>query len=361
MIVCGISWGLEGYEAFGVNLAGRQVFGRSFPPGSIGALIDFMHERAGEVGDDRLVGVVDSTNGTLDLHLLTAGLTVARADPWILPDRPVNGSVSAAEIARHAVADLTRLVPLDVRTGTLGGREDALDYGLRRRADLQARFTDRGVLLEKGSGSRPQLALTFDDGPCPPYTEQILEILKTYRLPATFFCVGLNVAAHASTMRRMVDEGHTLGNHTWSHPFLPDLRPDEFAFQIKSTGHAIARATGIEPRLIRPPYGSGTPEMLQWTADQGMHCVLWDNDSHDWSAPGPEAIAERTVRQAGHGSIVLMHDGGGDRSDTVRALPGIIEQLLDGGCEFVGVEQMLSLDPPIDDRGGEGPTQRGAR
>ncbi|MFI1226359.1 MULTISPECIES: polysaccharide deacetylase family protein [unclassified Streptomyces] len=352
MIVCGISWGTEGYEAFGVDPAGRGVFARSFPPGAIGGLTEYLRAWALEAGDGRFVGVVESTNGTIDLHLMNAGLSIARADPWMLPGRPVNGSVSAAELARHAAAAPDALTHLDLRTGTLGGRADVLDYGLRRRPELHERFAGGGALLERGAGDLRRVALTFDDGPCPPYTGRILDILARYRLPATFFCVGLQAAAHGDTLRRMVDEGHSLGNHTWSHPFLPDLRPEEFAFQIDATGQTIARATGIEPRFVRPPYGFGTTELLEWTSEKDMSCVLWDNDSHDWSSPGPEAIAERTVRQAGPGSIILMHDGGGDRSGTVQALPGIIEQLLDGGYEMVGIEQMVAPDPGGTDQEG---------
>ncbi|MFD8667590.1 polysaccharide deacetylase family protein [Streptomyces microflavus] len=344
MIVCGISWGTEGYEAFGVDPAGRQVFARSFRPGAIGELTGFLHERAVEAGDGQFVGVVDSTNGTIDLHLLDAGLSIARADPWMLPGRPVDGSVSAAELARRAAAAPGQLAHLDMRTGTLGGRTDTLDHRLRRRPDLQDRFAAGGALLERGTGDLRRVALTFDDGPCPPYTDQILDILGKYRLPATFFCVGLNAAAHGDTLRRIADEGHSLGNHTWSHPLLPDLRPEEFAFQIEATGQAMARATGVDPRFVRPPYGLGTTDLLEWTSGKDMSCVLWDNDSHDWSSPGPEAIIERTVRQAGPGSIILMHDGGGDRSGTVRALPGIIEQLLDKGYEMVAIEQMAAPD-----------------
>ncbi|WP_432047159.1 polysaccharide deacetylase family protein [Streptomyces asiaticus] len=326
-----------GYRAAGVDADGEEVFARDFPPGPLDGLIAFLREQA-VTADGGLCCVIDSTNGTLDLHLLTAGLAVCRADPWSLPSRPVDGSVPATELARAAMADPTAITRLTVGSGTLSGRTDAFDHHLRIPAEPQRNF------LERGAGQPRRVALTFDDGPCPPYTDRILDILRSYRVTATFFCVGLNAAGYPTTVRRIAEEGHTLGNHTWSHPFLPELGMDELTFQVEATASAIFRATGSRPRLVRPPYGAGRPEVLDWLAAQDLDCVLWNNDSHDWAAPGVAAITERVVRQVHDGSVVLLHDGGGDRSQTVAALPGIIERFLADEYAFVGVD---SLPPAL--------------
>lgn len=344
MIFCGISWGPAGYRAAGVDGTGEEIFARDFPPGPLDGLIAFLRERA-TTADGGLCCVIDSTNGTLDLHLLTAGLAVGRADPSLLPGRPVDGSVSATRLAMAAAVDPAGITRLEAVSGTLGGRADALAHNLRKRAELQRRFTPGGTLLERGAGQRRQVALTFDDGPCTPYTDRILDILRSYRVTASFFCVGLNAAGNRTTVRRIAEEGHTLGNHTWSHPFLPDLSPDELAFQVEATAAAMSRATGSRPRLVRPPYGAGRPEVLDWFAERDLVCVLWDNDSRDWAALGAEAITERVVRQVHGGSIVLLHDGGGDRSQTVEALPGIIERFFTEEYAFVGVDSLRPALP----------------
>ena len=132
----------------------------------------------------------------------------------------------------------------------------------------------------------------------------------------------------------MSESGHGLGNHTWSHPFLPDLSVAEFAVQLERTDEAMAAAGRLpERQLFRPPYGSRTPEALSWLAAQqaGPTMVLWDVDACDWAMPGAAAIAGTVLDQARPGSVVLMHDGGGDRSQTVEALPAIIEGLLADG------------------------------
>ncbi|MER8105993.1 polysaccharide deacetylase family protein [Kitasatospora sp. NPDC094016] len=333
-----------GYRAAGVDATGEEVFARDFPPGSLDALIAFLRERTA-TADGGLSCVIDSTNGTLDLHLLTAGLTVCRADPGLLPGRPVDGSVPATELARAAAADPTAITRLTAGAGMLSGRTDASDHHMRIPAGLQRRATPAGTLPERGGGQPLQVALTFDDGPCPPYTDRILDILRSYRVTASFFCVGLNAVGYPTTLRRIAEEGHTLGNHTWSHPFLPDLGQDELAFQVEATATAISRITGLRPRLVRPPYGAGRPEVLDWFVERDLVCVLWDNDSRDWAAPGAAEITERVVRQVHHGPIALLHDGGGDRSQTVAALPGIIEQFLSEEYAFVGVDTLWPVLP----------------
>ncbi|MBV2155380.1 polysaccharide deacetylase family protein [Kitasatospora sp. SUK 42] len=319
--------------------------GRSLAPWRMGAgetdvLVRRLGELAAETGCE-VAAVLDSTNGLLDGPLLAAGVTVLRADPWLLPQRPENASVSAEQLARHAAPALNRLVRLSTEVGTLAGRLDDLRRNIRDSADVERELTLRGLYLVRGAPTAPRVALTFDDGPQPPHTDGVLDVLREFQVPATFFCVGLHADAHPATLERIASEGHHIGNHTWSHPYLPDLTRDELDFQIEATNRAIRRVTGTDPRMLRPPYGSRTPDVLRWIADHGMATVLWDNDPCDWAMPGTAAIVDNAVRQTGWGSVVLMHDGGGDRSQTVRALSDIIRQLTEDGYQFATVDETL--------------------
>jgi peptidoglycan/xylan/chitin deacetylase (PgdA/CDA1 family) len=253
--------------------------------------------------------------------------------------------VDAASLARAAVERLAELPRLAIESGTLTGRGAEHDRWLRDSEPGTAALTRAGRCLERADGTDdPVIALTFDDGPNPPWTGRALDVLARYGVPATFFCVGLHAAGHPDEVRRIVEEGHGLGNHTWSHPFLPDLTPRELRLQLDRTDEVLEQAAGTPPlRLFRPPYGSRTPEVLAWLGrDGGPTTVLWDVDTEDWAMPGAQAIAAAVQRQAGPGSIVLMHDGGGDRRQTVEALPAVIEGLLERGVELVRVEELLA-------------------
>jgi peptidoglycan/xylan/chitin deacetylase (PgdA/CDA1 family) len=282
----------------------------------------------------------------LDGGLMSAGLRVHRADPWVLPSRPPFGSVDAASLARTGVTRLPELSRLVIESGTLTGRGDEHARWLRDSEPGTTALTGAGRCLERGEATDEQvIALTFDDGPNPPYTGRILDVLDRYGVPATFFCVGLHASAHTEELARMTEAGHRLANHTWSHPFLPDLSVAELAVQLERTDEAIAGVAGEQgPRLFRPPYGSRSPEIVSWLAE-GDHgtMVLWDVDANDWALPGAEAIARTVLDQARPGSIALMHDGGGDRSQTADALPAIIEGLLDRGFRFARVDDLMGL------------------
>lgn len=181
------------------------------------------------------------------------------------------------------------------------------------------------------------VALTFDDGPSPD-TDRILEILDSYEVTATFFCIGARVAENPEIALRVADRGHSIGNHTWSHRVLHELTADELRYEIDATEQALSGATGRSPSLLRPPYGSRTPAMLRNLADHGLTSVLWDVDPRDWDDPGADAIVDTALRNTRNGSIVLLHDGspeGCSRSQTVEALPGILEGLLDRSYRFV--------------------------
>ena len=291
-----------------------------------------------------LMVVVESTCGIIDGRLMAAGLRVHRADPWQLPGRPGFGSVSATEIAAAARRDPAALTLLDRRRGTQTGREDHLDAGYAASASALEALTATGAAVWHGRRGGPEVALTFDDGPNPPYTDRILDVLERYEVPATFFCVGMNALAYPEQIARMREQGHALGNHTWSHPFLPELTGAEEAEQLERTDEAIAAAAGTgAPGLFRPPYGACSPEALDRLARTGRTVVLWDVDAEDWKMPGAEVIASQVLEATKPGSIILLHDGGGDRDQTAGALPAIIEGALAAGLRFSTVDALTTV------------------
>ncbi|MEV4559305.1 polysaccharide deacetylase family protein [Kitasatospora sp. NPDC049285] len=340
----GIAWTGSGYEVAVLDDAGRPAAPAArFAAGRLRALTDHLLALQGEFAraGEELATVIDSTNGLLDGGLLNAGLPVFRADPWVLPARPAFGSVPAAELAGAAVRDPGAVVRLGIATGTLAGRAEQAVADIDAAAADLDRMRRSGRCLWEARCERPVVALTFDDGPNPPHTGRILDVLDRYGVPATFFCVGLQALAHRAELERMAAAGHQIANHTWSHPYLPDLSRGELFAQLERTDEAIALAVGGDgPRMFRPPYGSRSPEVLHWLTEHGATVVLWDVEPADWSMPGAEAISRAVLDQARPGSLILMHDGGGDRSQTAAALPAVIEGLLDRGYEFARVDRL---------------------
>jgi peptidoglycan-N-acetylglucosamine deacetylase len=196
----------------------------------------------------------------------------------------------------------------------------------------------------QGNPSLPQVALTFDDGPNPGYTEQILAILKKYQVKATFFDVGRLVALYPELAREEVNDGHMIANHSWSHPDMPLLSLNDMKTQLKDTSDIIQKVTGVRPTFMRPPYGDMNANVLTAINYFGLTGVIWNDEAKDWQLPGAGIIAARIVNQANKGTIILLHDGGGNRAQTVAALPTIIEQLLARHYQFVTMAQMAAYN-----------------
>jgi peptidoglycan/xylan/chitin deacetylase (PgdA/CDA1 family) len=345
MRVAGIAWSGTGFDVAVLDGAGRAAEPLvHFPAGQVAALTE--HLTALDRGSaDPVVCVVDSTNGMLDGGLMSAGLRVRRADPWQLPDRPGFGSVDAGSLALAGITRPSELAELAIGSGTLTGRSADHERSLEQSEPATATLIGAGRCVVRGADDSDAVALTFDDGPNPPHTNRVLDVLQRYGVPATFFCVGLHASAHREELARMAAAGHRVANHTWSHPFLPDLSPRELAVQLERTDEAVAAGAGEQGRrLFRPPYGSRTPEILTWIGqhDAAGDVVLWDVDAGDWALPGADAISRAVLEQARGGSIVLLHDGGGDRSQTVEALPAIIEGLLERGLRLTTVDRMAA-------------------
>lgn len=190
-----------------------------------------------------------------------------------------------------------------------------------------------GEFVTHGPRGKKRIALTFDDGPSL-YTPQVLHILKAHGIKATFFMLGTEVERYPDTARRILKHGHELANHSTRHLALPSVS------DIKNTSSIIERTTGFRPCLFRPPGGAISSGVLAGARAAKMKTVNWDVDTNDWRLPGSGSIYN-TLTHARSGSIVLMHDGGGPRSQTVDALSDGIEKLQRKGYELVTVTELL--------------------
>ena len=208
-----------------------------------------------------------------------------------------------------------------------------------------------GRTLVRGAATEPKVSLTFDDGPAEPFTGQVLDVLQRYGVPATFFCCGKNVQRFPDLIRRMRAEGHTVGNHTYSHPLFYLKSRKTIGREIDRTQEAIDRILGQAPRLFRPPYGVRWFGLFPALRERGLTDVQWSDTGYDWIVRnGPKEIARKALAELGPGSIILLHDGRepraeglADASVTVAALPAIVEGARAAGFEFVSVEDFLPV------------------
>ncbi|MGW6979037.1 polysaccharide deacetylase family protein [Streptomyces sp. NPDC054932] len=175
------------------------------------------------------------------------------------------------------------------------------------------------------------MVLTFDDGPDPRYTPAILDTLARYGVRAMFFVCGEMAAENRDLLRRMVDEGHVIGNHTWTHPHIPALSRPALASEIGRTSEVVQQAVGEAPLWFRAPYGAWNRAAFEIGAELGMEPLAWTVDTLDWKEPGTTTIISRVLGGAAPGVIVLSHDAGGNRSQSVQAISSYLPQLLARG------------------------------
>ncbi|WP_406040314.1 polysaccharide deacetylase family protein [Micromonospora sp. NBC_00898] len=185
-----------------------------------------------------------------------------------------------------------------------------------------------GSLVSTGS---PRVALTFDDGPDPQYTPQVLALLREYGVKATFCVVGQNAESHPDLIQEIVADGHTLCNHSWNHDTALGTRsPDAIRADLLRTNEAIrAAAPDVRIEYFRQPGGAWTSPVVSVCEELGMAPLHWAVDPSDWTAPGAGKITAAVMTQTGPGAIVLMHDAGGNRAGTVQALQDLLPELMD--------------------------------
>ncbi|MFC5529043.1 polysaccharide deacetylase family protein [Cohnella yongneupensis] len=195
-----------------------------------------------------------------------------------------------------------------------------------------------------GKDKRKLVALTFDDGPDGKYTPQVLDILKKRGVKATFFLVGPQVNKYPKVAKRILDEGHSIGNHTWSHKDVSKLTAKQVADQIDKTQQAIVDATGFTPELMRAPYGSISDTLLDALHERDMLHVYWTVDTRDWAGTPVAFMRKNVLANTRPGAIILMHSFGGRKNaleNTTKLLPLIIDDLTKKGFEFVTVDEMI--------------------
>jgi peptidoglycan-N-acetylglucosamine deacetylase len=181
------------------------------------------------------------------------------------------------------------------------------------------------------------IALTIDDGPSPVYTPQILQILEKYHVTASFSMVGENVTYYPGVARDVADAGHVIVNHTWDHANLAKLTESRTRAEIGNATNAIHHAVGRAPTIFRAPYGAWSRATLEYCASENLMPLDWSVDPQDWARPGVSKIVSNIMKNTQTGSIILEHDGGGNRSETVAALKIAIPRLLDEGYHFKAV------------------------
>jgi cellulose synthase/poly-beta-1,6-N-acetylglucosamine synthase-like glycosyltransferase/peptidoglycan/xylan/chitin deacetylase (PgdA/CDA1 family) len=213
-------------------------------------------------------------------------------------------------------------------------------------------ISDGHRLISRARRPGRKIALSFDDGPDPRWTPRIAATLRRLNVPATFFVVGSEVARHPDVVRALKAQGFELGNHTFTHADLATLPSWERTLQIGLTENALAGAVGLRPRLVRPPYSSTpaavTPRQYRALGELARHgyvIALSDFDGEDWRRRGVGAIARAITPRGNEGGIVLLHDGGGDRSETITALERVVPKLRARGFEFVRVSELAGLPP----------------
>lgn len=186
-----------------------------------------------------------------------------------------------------------------------------------------------------------EIALTFDDGPHPRYTPQILSILEEYGIKATFFMIGENVRYYASTAEAVIAAGHEVGNHTYSHHRLRAMNDEGLRWEVEACEDAIGSVAEYRPKFIRPPEGEMSDRMREIMADLDYRIVLWDVDTMDWAHTPPAAICQNILDKIEPGGIILMHDFIGYDSPTPEALRLVIPALLERGYHFVTVGELI--------------------
>lgn len=250
---------------------------------------------------------------------------------------PANGGTAPANAAT-ATAPAKR----EARAAGVLDRDPCLDKAPSHR---EAKFHLRPVqpvgcthggpsLRFHGSRHHKRVALSFDDGPSA-YTPRILSVLEDKHAKGTFFEIGDEIPGRTSISRAVLKSGNELGNHSLHHESKPSRA------SMAATNDRIESATGFEPCLFRPPYGAYDSRVVSDARSLGMTTIIWDVDPTDWAEPGSDVIYNRVVSNTRPGSIVLMHDGGGNRSQTVAALPRIIHTLRKRGYRFLTVTKLL--------------------
>ena len=193
--------------------------------------------------------------------------------------------------------------------------------------------------LWKGSRERKAIAITFDDGPVKDFTPRLLDLLKSESVPAAFFLFGKNIVGNEAIAKRIIDEGHVIGNHSYSHTFWFSLNKSETMLaDIKKGDDEIFRVTDKKPKFFRPPYGVINPMVKKAIERGNYHCIGWSIRTYDTNAKSAEQLLKKSLKNLSNGDIVLFHDWG---KYTIGILPAFIKEVRARGFEIIGVDELL--------------------
>jgi peptidoglycan-N-acetylglucosamine deacetylase len=248
-------------------------------------------------------------------------------------------TVPAPVTTTAAVSTLTE--PVLTSAATLP-EPAAVPVSLQVEAPAASHYNIREHIIYSGSRQSKKVALTFDDGPDAKYTNQILDILHEHEVKATFFVVGEHAAFYKNTMKRIVDQGHEVGNHSWSHVDLTKLDENRLQEEINKTDEVIQGYTGKPVPAFRPPYGAVSKMVVDY-AEKHHKIICWSVDTRDWEGIPSDQIVQHVKRDLRNGGIILQHSAGGKHgnlSNTVKALPALIQYLKENGYELVTVSEL---------------------
>ena len=205
-----------------------------------------------------------------------------------------------------------------------------------------------GQTFASGIRGSKQIALTYDDGPNDPHTLNLLDVLAKHSVRATFFMIGRYVQQRPDIARAVVQAGHVIGNHTFTHPLLIFKSGAQTRTELVDCRQALDDAIGKHSNLFRPPFGGRRPATIRIARELGLQTVMWNVTGYDWNAPPAAVIEKKVARQMRGGDVILLHDGGhralgADRAQTVIATDNLIQRYKDEGYEFVTVEEMLAV------------------
>lgn len=203
------------------------------------------------------------------------------------------------------------------------------------KVEAEAVITEESELEMKKEWEAKKIALTFDDGPHPVYTEQMLEVLEEAQVPATFFILGQNIEGHEDLVREIAEKGHLIGNHTFHHVQITGLSAEQAYEEIDETSRLIEELTGKGTEYVRPPFGTWNKGL---ESNLDLIPVMWTIDTRDWTTQNVDSIVNHVVKNAGDNDIILLHDS---YKSTVQATERIIKILQADGFEFVTVDEVL--------------------
>jgi len=198
-------------------------------------------------------------------------------------------------------------------------------------------------IVKRNDNATKYIALTFDDGPHARYTDEILDILKENDVKATFFVIGENAKTHPEILKRIANEGHEIGNHTYHHVYISKCGRDKITKEIKETENTVYSITGTRPIVFRPPGGYYSKESIEQIRNMGYECVLWSVDTKDWTLPAVEKVISTVSKETVGGDIILFHDHNQKGSPTPSSVRRLIPMLKEKGYTFLTVSELLDV------------------